>query len=281
MKKFIKIFSFVLLLLVMTFNTCCGELTFEETPYGASDKSAEGIVAYYDEAYAGNKDLSAKYEGESIHTQGDVVTKTKLKYLVGKLGNENYASIEKKISVNGIPTENILVVYYQDYKYTTHEVMATGTTTKTKEFMRTTNIQRDTLLEIFPTLYADSIETKGYKLYNDERYYRLVLSKNIVNDEFTEPIIIKPEGTFVTHFSYAFGVNKKGYLAYMVHEYTLIDSSNLETNKNLATFISTIKLIPPYGPSSMTVIPPDPAEFEQPGSEPTPEPEPAPGGSES
>ena len=276
MKKFIKIFSFVLLLLVATFNTGCGELTFEETPYGPSKKNAEAIVTYYNEAYAGTLDLSAKYEGESVHTQGDVVTKTKLKYIVGKLGNENYASIEEKVTVNGIPTGTTTTVYYQDTKFVINEVFATGTTTKTSAFYRTTNVQRETLVKIFPILYAESIETTGHKEYNEEQYYRIVLYKNIVNDEFSDPIIIKPEGTFVSHYSYAFGVNKKGYLSYIVHEYTLIDSSNLETAKDLATFTSTIKLVPPYGPSSMTVIPPNPSDFVPEGSEPvTPEPPPA------
>ena len=113
------------------------------------------------------------------------------------------------------------------------------------------------LLTIFPTLYEESIEETGHKEYNEEHYYKITLTKDSVNDEFTPPYLEIPEETFITYYAYEYGVNKGGYLSYLVREYNLEDSSR----QTVATYKSTIKLIPPYGSDLYIGDAPDFSEY--------------------
>ncbi len=253
----------------------CGEKSFEDTPYGESDKTTAEIITFYNSSYAGNLQLKAKYEGSSTHVSGATTTKTDYTYIIGKIGNDNYCKVDQNITVNGMPYQTISTIYYKDTKATATTSTVTGTSTKIKEYFRTDNINRDLLLTIFPALYEESIEQTGHKEYDEEHYYKMTLTKDSVNDEFTNPIITRPENTFITYYAYEFGVNKGGYISYFVLEYNLEDS----TRTTVATFTSTIKLIPPYGADMYIGETPDFSEYTDPNA--TPEPEPAPGGSES
>lgn len=258
-----KLLALVLIVLVSFASFGCGELSFEDTPYTKSDKSVAEIITFYNASYAGNLQLKAKYEGSSTLKSGSTTTKTEYKYIVGKIGNDNYCKIEEDITVNGIPSQTIVTIYYQDTKAVATTSTATGATTKIKEYYRTDNINRDLLLTIFPTLYAESIEKTGHKEYEEKHYYKLTLTKDSVNDEFTNPIITRPEDTFITLYSYEFGVNKGGYLSYFVLDYELEDS----TRKVVSTYTSTIKLVPPYGADMYIGEAPDFSDYVDP-SEP-------------
>ena len=282
LKNILKRITALMLMVLVSFAAFgCGELSFEDTPYGESDKTAGEIITFYNSAYAGNLQLKAKYEGSSTHVSGNTTTKTDYTYIIGKIGNDNYCKVDQNISVNGIPYQSISTIYYKDTKATATTSTVTGTTTKIKEYFRTDNINRDLLLTIFPTLYEESIELTGHKVYEEEHYYKVTLTKDSVNDEFSNPVLTIPENTYITYYSYAFGVNKGGYISYFVLEYDLEDSSRT----TVATFTSTIKLIPPYGADMYIGEAPNFGDYIDPtqgggsgggsGSEPTP------GGSES
>jgi len=251
-----KLCSFFALVLVCLCFVGCGELSFEDTPYGTSDKTAAEIVSFYSEAQVGNLQLQAKYEGTVTEVYGTTTKVNKMKYILGKYGNFNYCSIENTESINGIVTKTTTDIYYKDYRYTTIEDVAAETTTKTKKFMSTNNTNRDTVYELFPVLYVDSIENTGYKMYDNEKYYKLTLTKKSVNDEFTDPVITVPTGYYINSFGYEFGVNKAGYLAYIVNEYSLIDENYLENPNPVLTHTSIIKLVPPYGSTMYMPEPP-------------------------
>lgn len=274
-----KILAAVVMALVAFVSFGCGELSFEETPYGKSDKEAVGIVEFYNEAFAGNLQLRAKYEGSSTHVSGSKTTRTDFKYIIGKIGNDNFCKVEEKVFINGQESSTTTTYYYQNTKAVETSSYVLGTSSKTKQYYFTDNINRDVLKTIFPTMYADSFETTGHKVYEEQHYYKVSLTKDSVNDEFSNPgsSIIKPEDTYITLYSYQFGVNKSGYLSYFVLDYELQNSSR----EVVATYTSTIKLIPPYGSDMYIGEAPDFSTYEDLDAEPEPEPAPAPGGSES
>ena len=277
LKNTLKKIAMLMIVALVSFAAFgCGELSFEDTPYSESDKTAAEIITFYNSAYAGNLQLKAKYEGTSTQISGNTTTKTDYTYIIGKIGNDNYCRVDQNISVNGIPYQTISTIYYKDTKATATSSTVTGLTTKVKEFFRTENINRDLLLTIFPILYEGSIEQTGHKVYAEEHYYKMILTKDSVNDEFTNPIITRPEDTYITYYSQAFGVNKGGYISYFVLEYNLEDSSR----NTVATYTSTIKLIPPYGADMYIGEAPNFSDYVDPNATPEPTPEPGSGGSE-
>lgn len=251
-----KLCSFFALVLVCLCFVGCGELSFEETPYVASDKTTAEIVTFYNSSKAGNHGIKGKYEGTITEVYGTTTKVNKMKYILGEYGNSTYCSIENTESINGVVTKTTTDIYYNDYVFTTVVDAATETTTKTKRHTLTNNTKRDTVNTIFPSLYEDSIETTGHKVYNGEKYYKLSLTKKSVNDEFTNPVIDIPEGYYINSFGYEFGVNSSGYIAYFVNEYTLIDENYLENQTPVLTHTSVLKLVPPYGSSMYMPEPP-------------------------
>jgi hypothetical protein len=260
-----KICTFILLFVACFGFVGCGELSFEETPYGESPKTVGEIVSLYGEAQAGNIQLKAIYEGSITKNYGTTKKVNKLKYTIGKYGNNNYCIVEDTLSVNDVDLEIVKSVYYNNTKYTTRINIAGSQTTKTRQYFLTENINRDLIYSLFPVMYEDSIELTGHKQYNEENYYKLVLKKDCVNDEFVNPVIVKPTEVsgeaYFYNYAYEFGINKDGYLSYFVNEYSLIDSTFLTTNEPILTCISTFKITRPYG-SNMFIDEPPPADSE-------------------
>ena len=275
-----KILAAVVMAVIAFVPFGCGELTFEQTPYTKSDKNEAKIVEFFEEAFAGNLQLRAKYQGSSTLVSGAKTTKTEFTYIIGKIGNDNYCKVEEKVFVNGQESHTTITIYYQNTKAVEHSSYILGTNSKTKEYFFTDNINRDLLRgNIFTTLYAESFETTGHKMYDGQHYYKVTLTKDSVNDERLLPgkFITRPEDTFITLYSYEFGVNKGGYLSYFVNNYELQNS----TRQVVSTFTSTIKLVPPYGSDMYIGEAPNFSDYEDLDAEPEPEPEPAPGGGES
>ncbi len=262
-----KICTFLLLLFVSFTFVGCGELSFEDTPYTESDKTNAEIISFYDEAHVGNLELNAKYEGTITQKYGTTTKVNKVTYIIGTYGSgskSNYCNVENQEIINDVVIKTVTDIYYKDWRYTTTHDTATDTTTKVKTPFFTENINRDLILTIFPRLYEESIELSGHKQYNNEHYYRISLTKQSVNDEFTNPVIIRPEDTYIYNFAYEFGVNSGGYLAYIVNDYTLIDANSYnaddKTYTPILTYSSIFKLVPPYGSTMFMPEPPNEAQ---------------------
>lgn len=255
-----KICSLLALILVSLCFVGCGELSFDETPYGDSPKTNAEIVTFYTQAKAACFQLQARYEGTVVQDYGTTHQVNKKKYTVGKYGNYDYCSIEDEESINGVVTKVTTQVWYKDYLYTTVEDKATETTEKTKQYTSTTNIRRNVINELFNDLYEDSIETTGYKQYDKTNYYKLTLTKKSVNDEFSYPLIDIPEGYYINSFGYEFGVNSNGYICYIVNTFSLIDESYMTTPSVVQTYTSSFKLMSPYGSSMYMPEPPNEAD---------------------
>ncbi len=246
---FKKIFACLLITLVSVFSfTGCGELSFKQTPYGKSDKKDSEIVVFYNAAHAGNKQLKAKYVVNSTLVTGNTTIKTKYQYILGNIGDKAYCKIVEDVYENDVYKSMIETIYYQTttdtgtpkngIKGVTSIDIATGTTIKTKCAVETTNIIRDTVNFLFPTLYAESFEKTGHKEYNKQHYYKIILTKESVNEDYIEPEIAVPENTYCTLYSYAFGVNRKGYISYFTLDYELQDNSR----EVVSTYTSLIEL---------------------------------------